>query len=262
MKFNINRVQKFKSGYIAASVGFCLLVFVFTGAAKSIKEQYRETKFMLDNENSFAESIDSYNLYTEDIMILDEINSGYEELYGEIFDKNEIVKQLEGVQKYVKVNLASDLDRIMYLADQTPLNIQESAILLGYCDKMKMKPSIVLGLIETESNFNKYSVGTSKDRGYMQIIPGTEKWLAHRYGYRLHVYYDSSKIYEPEYNFALGIIYLNHLKRVYGEDYHKILSEYNRGPYNLKKYYNKHKTYQTSYSKLVLKKSKKYIAFN
>ncbi|HKL11639.1 MAG TPA: transglycosylase SLT domain-containing protein [Clostridia bacterium] len=262
MKFLVKCANKFKWRYLAFSVGFCILIFVLAGAAKSINEQYIETKFILDRDNSFVETVGTYNLFTKDIMILDEKNSEYEELYGEIFDKNEIVKQLVGVQKYVTINLGSDLERILDLADRTPLNLQESAILLGYCDKMEMKPSIILGLIETESNFNKFAVGTSKDRGYMQIIPDTEKWLAHRYGYRLYINYDSSNIFEPEYNFALGIIYLNHLKRVYGENYHKILSEYNRGPYNLKMYYNKHKTYQTSYSKLVLKKSEKYRAFD
>ena len=262
MKFLFRHTHKSKSRYFIIAVGFCIAIFGLMGAAKSIKEQYRETKFMLARENPSSESIHTYNLFTKEIMFLDERNSQYENLYGEIFDKNEIVKQLEGVQKYVTVNLGSDLERITDLADRTPLNLQESAILLGYCDKLKMEPSVILGLIETESNFNKFAVGTSKDRGYMQIIPDTEKWLAYRYGYRLDVRYDSSKIFEPEYNFALGIIYLNHLKRVYGDDYHKILSEYNRGPYNLKMYYNKHKTYQTSYSKLVLKKSEKYRTFD
>src|SRR6056297_487757 len=262
MKFLSKHTHKSKWRYLIITTGLCIVIFVFMGAAKNIKEQYLETKFMLALDNSLAESIYTYNLFSKDIMVLDKTNFEYENLYGEIFDKNEIVKQLEGVQKYVTINLGSDLERILDLADRTPLTLQESAILLGYCDKMKMKPSIILGLIETESNFNKFAVGTSKDRGYMQIIPDTEKWLAHRYGYRLYINYDSSNIFEPEYNFALGIIYLNHLKRVYGENYHKILSEYNRGPYNLKMYYNKHKTYQTSYSKLVLKKSEKYRAFD
>jgi hypothetical protein len=262
MKPNKMRTDKFIWRNIVAALGCFILVAFLLGMAKNIKMQYIMSEAALMHDILYSETEDNSYYSLSNIMALDSKQSSYEGLYGEISDKNKIVKQLEGVKQYVSITLGTDLDRIAALADETPLNLQESAILLGYCEKMDLKPSIILGLIETESNFKKYSVGTSQDRGYMQIIPGTEKWLANRYGYRLNVRYDSSKIFEPEYNFALGIIYLNHLKRFQGEDYHKILSEYNRGPYNLKKYYNKHKTYQTSYSILILKRAAKYERFD
>jgi hypothetical protein len=262
MKPNKISTDKFKWSNIVAVLGCFILIAFLLGMAKNIKKQYIMSEIALKHDILYSETQDKYDYSLNDIMTLDMQQSNYEGLYGEISDKNKIVKQLEGVKQYVSITLGTDLDRIAALADETPLNLQESAILLGYCEKMNLKPSIVLGLIETESKFKKYSVGTSQDRGFMQIIPGTEKWLAYRYGYRLNVRYDSSKIFEPEYNFALGIIYLNHLKRVHGADYHMILSEYNRGPYNLKAYYDKHKTYQTSYSILVLKRAAKYERFD
>ncbi len=262
MKPDKMSTDKFKLFNIVAILGFCILIACLLGMAKKINRQYIISETVLKHDISYTRIESKYDYSLKYIMALDIQQSSYEGLYGEISNKNEIVKQLEEVKQYVSITLGTDLNRIAALADETPLNLQESAILLGYCEKMNIRPSIVLGLIETESKFKKYAVGTSQDRGYMQIIPGTEKWLAYRYGYRLNVRYDTSKIFEPEYNFALGIIYLNHLMRVHGEDYHRILSEYNRGPYNLKAYYEKHKTYQTSYSILVLKRATKYERFD
>jgi soluble lytic murein transglycosylase-like protein len=112
--------------------------------------------------------------------------------------------------------------------------------------------------MELESNFDRYVVGTSNDRGYMQIIPSTEKWLADEFS----IPYDPSKIFEPDYNIELAGAYLSLLKKSYGSNYSRILSEYNRGPYNLARYYEEYETYSTSYSKTVLNKEKKYLAFN
>jgi soluble lytic murein transglycosylase-like protein len=127
---------------------------------------------------------------------------------------------------------------------------------------LDLKPSLILAVIKLESNFNKYEVGEDNDRGYMQIIPSTEKWLAKKYGYKLGLKYNPKRIFEPEYNIGLGAIYLSILKESYGENYNRILSEYNRGPYNLREYYNKHKTYVTSYSRGVLRREKAFLVFN
>lgn len=254
--------EKLKWRSAAAFFAVFFFILLVTGAAKGIGTQYQMSKIALGQDATIVYRGESGQDGGSSLMALDQRRENFESLYGEIADRNAILKQLEGVGDYIEVNLTMNLDRIVRLAQETPLNLQESALLLGYCDKLNFKPSIILGLIELESNFKKYEVGTSQDRGYMQIIPGTEKWLAYRYGYRLGIQYDVSKIFEPEYNFGLGIIYLDHLKRVHGENYHKILSEYNRGPYNLQKYFNKNNTYQTSYSILVLKKADKYERFD
>lgn len=247
---------------VAGTLAALFLVGLFATAARGISRQYQISRLALDRQFMSHEAVQGGTAASGELMAIDFHAENIESLYGEISDRNAILKRLEGVRAYVDLSLTSDLDGIVELAESTPLTLEEAALLLGYCQKLEFKPSVALGLIELESNFKKYEVGTSQDRGYMQIIPGTEKWLAYRYGYRLGVSYDVSRIFEPEYNFALGLIYLNHLQRVHGNDYHKILSEYNRGPYNLKKYYNKHNTYQTSYSRLVLKKAEKYERFD
>lgn len=105
-------------------------------------------------------------------------------------------------------------------------------------------------------------MGQDQDRGYMQIIPGTEKWLATAYGEELGLEYDPSRIFEADYNLALGIKYLDELISGYGTNYDRILSEYNRGPSNLAKYYSANQTYSTSYSRKVLSKVPIYVSLN
>lgn len=152
--------------------------------------------------------------------------------------------------------------RAKEIANGTPLDYQSALILVRYADQYDLNPSLILSVIEVESNFNQWEVGSSRDRGYMQIIPSTEKWLAQDFGSELGLKYNPERIFDPEYNIGLAAAYLNVLKENYGEDYNRILSEYNRGPSNLKRYYQKHGTYSTSYSRKVLSAEKQYLAFN
>jgi soluble lytic murein transglycosylase-like protein len=144
----------------------------------------------------------------------------------------------------------------------TPLDYQTALILIKYADQYNLNPSLILSVIEVESNFNQWEVGSSKDRGFMQIIPATEKWLAQDFGKDLGLKYNPKQIFDPEYNIGLAAAYLNVLKKNYGGDYNRMLSEYNRGPSNLKRYYQKHGTYSTTYSRKVLKAENQYLVFN
>lgn len=156
----------------------------------------------------------------------------------------------------------SAAERAKAIADGTPLDKASAEALIRYADEYDLNPSLILSVIEVESNFNQWEVGTSRDRGYMQIIPATEKWLAKSFGKELGLQYDPEQIFDPEYNIGLAAAYLNLLRENYGDDYSRILSEYNRGPSNLKRYYQKHGTYSTGYSRKVLSAEKKYVAYN
>ncbi len=144
------------------------------------------------------------------------------------------------------------------IAQDTPLSLEDAHILVEYTENFGIPNSLVLALIQTESDFNKYLVDSANDRGYMQIIPSTEKWLAEEYGPTIGIQYDPSRIYQAEYQFGLGTSYLKVLFDKHGQDFHKILSEYNRGPYNLKTYYNNYGTYHTNYSEKVVKRIANY----
>lgn len=141
---------------------------------------------------------------------------------------------------------------------ETPLNFESSLYLIRYCDLYEIDTALVLSMIDLESNFDPLVVGTSQDRGLMQIIPSTEKWLAESYGTDLGLTYDPELIFEPEYNLGLALSYIAMLKKQHGDNYHRILSEYNRGPYHLAAYYSEHQTYKTSYSSAILSRMKKY----
>lgn len=185
-----------------------------------------------------------------------------EKLLKELQDNQGVLDELEKIQKQIGVNITHDSEQIGEIVEKTPLDFQSAAIVMAYSKKFNIQPSLILAVIKLESNFNKFEVGAHKDRGYMQIIPSTEKWLVEKYGYKLGFEYDPQRIFEPVYNIGLGVVYLSILKEAYGENYDRILSEYNRGPYNLKAYYQKHKTYSTSYSRGVLSREKKFIGLN
>ncbi|MBN2795417.1 MAG: transglycosylase SLT domain-containing protein [Clostridia bacterium] len=155
---------------------------------------------------------------------------------------------------------ASDLDeRVGIILELTPLDEETAKIVLTYADEYDIRPSLILGIMDLESNFNQYLVGTSQDRGYMQIIPGTEKWLAKAYGEELGLTYNPENIFDPEYNIALAVKYLSVLDEQYKGNVTKMLTSYNRGDAGLKSWYEEHGTYETAYSRVVLKREKKYL---
>lgn len=199
--------------------------------------------------------------------------------YGVGMNKSEVVAEVETTElleadlpetgnlesiklKYLDLDEKEDLILVSEIAEKTKLNYEAASMVLYYARKFELKPSLILATIDLESEFEQYCVGDDGDRGYMQIIPGTEKWLAETFEETLEIEYDPEKIFEPEYNIGLGVAYLSLLKNAYGEDYNRILSEYNRGPYNLKAYYERNKTYETSYSRNILTREKKYVDLN
>ncbi len=142
--------------------------------------------------------------------------------------------------------------------EETPLSFESSVYLVHYCEAYSVDPALVLSIIEVESRFNQHAVGSSRDRGYMQIIPSTEKWLARSYGEELGLEYNPKDIFEPEYNLGLAIRYISDLEKKYGDNDHRVLSEYNRGSVKLASYFQTHQTYQTSYSRSILRRMDKY----
>ncbi len=175
------------------------------------------------------------------------------------FEDDSKVVEIVKPDSDINTDKQNAIDIIMQKA---PIDYKTAEIILDYSKQFDLKPSIILSVIELESEFNQYDVGKDQDRGYMQIIPNTEKWLAEEFGDEIGVVYNPNRIFEPEYNIGIGVAYLSFLHDAYGEDYNRILSEYNRGPYNLKKYYSKYKTYETTYSRVVLSKENKYLACN
>lgn len=175
-----------------------------------------------------------------------------------------MVSEYKKVSKFIDFDAleSTQLEKAKEISDATPLDYESAVVLVKYADLYDVPYSLVLSIIDIESGFAKDLVGTSQDRGYMQIIPGTEKWLANTYGTELGLTYNPDRIFEPEYNLALGIKYLDDLMGDYGSNYDRILSEYNRGAGNLKKYYAANQTYSTSYSRKILANETIYVSLN
>jgi len=175
-----------------------------------------------------------------------------------------MIEEYKEIAKFVDFDSleTTQLEKAKEISDATPLDYESAVVLVKYADIYEIPYSLVLSIIDIESGFVKDLIGNSQDRGYMQIIPGTEKWLASTFGTELGLNYDPNRIFEPDYNLALGIKYLDEMMNDYGKNYDRILSEYNRGPSNLQKYYAANQTYSTSYSKKVLSNETLYVSLN
>ncbi len=229
----------------------------------------------IESENNFTTKENVFNvidypltMVKSDIAIIADqaianaqLSADLKVLYHSEDIKPQVDKLLIGVLKTLEDS--DDLTlKASQIAKDTPLSLEDAHVLVKYTDKFDIPNSLVLALIETESDFDKYMVSSANDRGYMQIIPSTERWLANEYGENINLSYDPNRIFETEYQFGLGTSYLKVLFDKHGENIHKVLSEYNRGPSNLKAYYNKYGTYQTSYSKKVAQRVDKYAYLN
>ncbi len=144
------------------------------------------------------------------------------------------------------------------IMETTGLDQKSVELVYSYAKEFELEPSLLLAMMKVESGFNSTAVGKSKDRGYFQIIPPSEKAIANNWGYKVGLTYDPSRIFEPEYNIGLAVAYIDELRRKYNTDYHRILSEYNRGPGKLKSYYEQNGTYVTEYSNKVMRAEAKY----
>ncbi len=213
-------------------------------------------------DTAFAASVD--NEVESIVLTEDEIECEFDCYFRQLDRSQAIHNDIEDWldMMSLKVCTEKEAQRAQKIADNTPLDLETSITVVDYADKFDLDVSLILGVIDLESDFKQYEVGAAQDRGYMQIIPSTEKWLFKEYGNLLSFDYNPKNIFDPEYNIGVGCLYLHELKSKHGDNEHRILSEYNRGPYNLKRYYDKHGTYETSYSKTVRARARKYTDYN
>jgi soluble lytic murein transglycosylase len=93
--------------------------------------------------------------------------------------------------------------------------------------KNKLDPFLVAGLIRQESMFMADAVSPAGAVGLMQIMPATGKSVARQIGMKG---FKTSRLQDPEINIRIGTAYLAQLVKKYGNDWHKILANYNAGP--------------------------------
>ena len=95
--------------------------------------------------------------------------------------------------------------------------------------------ALVFAFMRQESEFNARATSPAGARGLMQIMPSTASFIARDRSLRRG---GKKKLYEPEFNMALGQKYLAHLlaQEVVGGDLLRLVIAYNGGPGNLKKW--------------------------
>ncbi len=90
--------------------------------------------------------------------------------------------------------------------------------------KNGLDPMLVAGLIRQESTFQADAVSHADAVGLMQVLPKTGKLLAKQ----LHLRFAKKKLTDPEYNIALGTLYLAGLIKLTGGP-EQALAAYNAG---------------------------------
>ena len=236
---------------VGTAIGVATIFSLYSEDVKALEEKAKQTDQLALEAQKYELQIEAL---TQDINILKD----------QVKEKEQLEQRLEKLEQYIDFDAYTEeqLEKAKDISEVTPLDFKTALTLVDYAERFDINPSLLLGVMELESNFKQFEVGGAQDRGYMQIIPSTEKWLASAFAEDLDFEYDPDRIFEPEYNIGLAAVYIKTLQKAYGENYHRILSEYNRGPYNLARYYEKNNTYSTSYSRVVLKKEQKYVAFN
>lgn len=232
-----------------------LLLAAITGLSGIVYHQNQKIESEIDNRVATTSEYES-----EITSLLKEKN----QLERELEVNRALYEKVRDITSYMDVESLSqeEIEKAGLISDHTPLEFETSLIVMTYAKAYNLRPSLLLSVMETESNFDPYLVGTHKDRGLMQIIPATEKWLVKDFGSQVGMEYNPDNIFDAEYNIGLAVMYLSFLKDAYGNNDHRVLSEYNRGPYKLKEYYQRNGTYATSYSRKIIRGESKYVAYN
>lgn len=100
-------------------------------------------------------------------------------------------------------------------------------LILEQAEKNNLDPFLVAGLIRQESMFMSDVVSRAGAVGLMQIMPSTGKGVAKQIGMKG---FQTSWLRDPKMNIRIGTAYLAQLVKRYGNDWHKILANYNAGP--------------------------------
>jgi soluble lytic murein transglycosylase len=100
-----------------------------------------------------------------------------------------------------------------------PVNVWKTLYPLPYETSLRREaarnnfdPMIAAGLIRQESTFQADAVSHANAIGLMQVLPKTGKRLAKQ----LNIRYVKTKLFDPEYNLELGMLYIADLQRATG----------------------------------------------
>jgi membrane-bound lytic murein transglycosylase C len=113
---------------------------------------------------------------------------------------------------------------------------------LKYASKRNIDPSIVFGMIHTESCFNPMARSHIPAYGLMQIVPASGGVDAYQFVYKKKKKPSPKALYQPDFNIRLGVAYVDKIKNVYFKNvknetsaYLMTVAAYNTGIGNVSK---------------------------
>ncbi len=104
------------------------------------------------------------------------------------------------------------IDEVPAIVWKTLYPLPYEAALRREAAKNDFDPMLAAGLIRQESTFQADAVSHANAIGLMQVLPKTGKVLAKQ----LKVKYTKNKLFEPDYNLQLGMVYIAELLRATG----------------------------------------------
>jgi soluble lytic murein transglycosylase len=101
----------------------------------------------------------------------------------------------------------------------------------------EVNPYFVLAVMREESNFHAAADSRSGAKGLMQLMPATARMLAKRH----RMPYDEAALTRPDFNIALGTLYLKRVLKRYRWNPILAAASYNAGPNAVKRWMRKYK---------------------
>lgn len=99
--------------------------------------------------------------------------------------------------------------------------------ILKYSEEYDLDPSLVAGVIYTESSFNPNATSRVGAKGLMQIMPDTGREIAEKLGEP----FDENRLYEPDVSIRYGCFYLRQQLDRFDQNVAVTLAAYNAGPH-------------------------------
>ena len=131
------------------------------------------------------------------------------------------------------VRLGRDIGRIDFSVRAAKKALQKDVIALKsgwpvirFEKTQGLEVPLLLGLSRQESEFNADAISPSGAVGLMQLLPSTAKEVARKNDYR----YTYEKLFEPNFNMAMGNLYLGKLVDKFSGSYVLAIASYNAGP--------------------------------
>ncbi len=163
-----------------------------------------------------------YRLSDQDAMMNDQIrNMHAENILQNVDNDTDKVKEFDGDPKFNRY-IAAFIQR----SNKTLNADQFTNSLLTISREHSYDPVFLLAVIQTESSFNQFAIGTVGEVGLMQIRPETAEWvcLKNKIAWR-----GANALKDPEYNLLIGSHYFKYLKLALKSESMKYITAYNMG---------------------------------